>query len=510
MYLNKIKKIIIFGGGTSGWLTAAFLSKNLEIPAEITLIEDASQGPIGVGEGTQPFTAKFLSHCGIPPQAWMKESNAAFKYGVELIGWNDEPYFVDNDNPNNTVIAEDFFTSDYFIDKPYREFAEWHPAYRLAKKNVCQKFDSYLDVNHQMGTKDFGAVHFSAYDIIKTIRKLIDHKIKHVDTRIAKIDKDNDGITALTGEDGKTYSADLYIDCSGFSSILLEKTLGVPHYSFNQWLLCDSAVVLQTQFTDPEKECFPYTKATAMNSGWMFTIPIYTRTGNGYVYSSKHISKEDAEKELREKTGEWDAPARHLEMRCGNHKEIAYKNVVAVGLSAGFVEPLEATGITFTTSAVASLCNSLNFSKNIWGLQAKKHINDEFAEMSAEIFTFVWAHYHYCTKSDTPFWKEVRSQRLEDMPKFVKDIMDQYLPVPRRFLLMGPRSMFNIVQWFSMLKAGGAYDNVKPYINDKQREYAEYYMKCNNYRLDLAEEMFPNHYKYLTEWYGKDTSSKPD
>lgn len=93
MYLNKINKIIIFGGGTSGWLTAAFLTNNLLVPTEITLIEDTSLGPIGVGEGTQPFTAKFLSRCGIHPKMWMKDSNASFKYGVELDGWTDEPGF---------------------------------------------------------------------------------------------------------------------------------------------------------------------------------------------------------------------------------------------------------------------------------------------------------------------------------------------------------------------------------------------------------------------------------
>ena len=108
MYLQKVKKITIFGGGTSGWLTAAYLANNLKIPTEIVLIEDSEQGPIGVGEGTQPFTAKFLSQCGITPHMWMKDSNASFKYGVELIGWNDEPYFVDNDNPDNVVIAHTF------------------------------------------------------------------------------------------------------------------------------------------------------------------------------------------------------------------------------------------------------------------------------------------------------------------------------------------------------------------------------------------------------------------
>ena len=170
MFLNKVQHIIIFGGGTSGWLTAAYMSRNLQRPTKITLIEDVSAGPIGVGEGTQPATAHFLGKCGIPPKQWMNTSDASFKYGVELEGWNDEPYFVDNDSPDNTLIAEDYYISDYFIGKTNKEFKDYHPAYRLAKQNICQKFDDYLDVNHRMGPLHFGAVHFNAHNIIKTLK----------------------------------------------------------------------------------------------------------------------------------------------------------------------------------------------------------------------------------------------------------------------------------------------------------------------------------------------------
>jgi tryptophan halogenase len=215
------------------------------------------------------------------------------------------------------------------------------------------------------------------------------------------------------------------------------------------------------------------------------------------------LTAEQAEAELRATIGENDAPARHLDMKCGAHPEIAVKNVCAVGLSAGFVEPLEATGITFTTSVVASLVKSLNAYRNVWGSQSKNEINRDFTEMSNEIFTFVWAHYHYCTKSDTPFWQEIRKQRLESMPPFVQEILSLYLPRPQKFLLMSPTSMFNIIQWFSMLHAGGAYKGVKSNLTDKQKEYAEYFIECHNQRLSLAEKMFPKQYPYLQEWYSK-------
>jgi len=501
--ITKVKKIIIFGGGTSGWLTAAYLTNNLKIPTEVVLIEDTELGPIGVGEGTQPFTAAFLYQCGLQPKDWMKPSSASFKLGVELIGWNDEPYFVDNDDNSNCIISEDLYTSDYFVGKDPKEFSSWHPAYQLAKKNVCPKIEDHYDLNFGTGNEGYGAVHFSAYEIIKAIKNKISHRITHIDTKIEKALYDIHGITKLVDTSGKEYSADLYIDCTGFSSILLEKTLGVPFMSYDQWLPCDRAVVLQTQFKDPKEDCHPYTKATAMNAGWRFTIPIHTRIGNGYIYSSKFISDEDAEKELRESVGEFTAPAKFLKMKCGTHREIAFKNVCAVGLSAGFVEPLEATGITFTTGAVKSLGDLLNMSGNIWDNQVKKYINDGFYEMSIEILAFVWSHYFFSTKNDTDFWKNIRKQKIEDLPQEAQKILSFFLPMPNRFLYISPNSMFNVVQWFSMLNAGGVYKNQKNQLSEKQQQYAEYFLSVHTHRVEHAKKIFPNQYEYLSNWYGK-------
>lgn len=500
MLLKKIRKIIVFGGGTSGWLTAAYLVNNLSIPVEVHLIEDASLGPIGVGEGTQPLTARFLYHCGIDPKQWMEPSNAAFKHGVELIGWNDTPYFVDNDTVDNTLIADNLFTFDYFIDKPYKEFAEWHPAYRIAKANKSPKYKDHYDVNFHMGNNSFGAVHFSAFDIIKTIKELILDKITYTDTRITNVEKNNAGIVSLS-DFNNHYYADLYIDCSGFSSILLEKTLNVPFKSYNDLLLCDKAVALPTEYTNPADECHPYTKATAMNSGWRWTIPIYNRVGNGYVYSSKFISPEDAEKELRDSIKEYNAPVRHLDMKCGVHNEVAVKNVCAVGLSAGFIEPLEATGITFTTSVVTSLTNILNHSQNIWGNTQRTYINDNFKEVINETFVFVWAHYHFSTKNDTPFWQEIRKQKITDLSEDAQQILSHFYPTPMRFLNINQNSMFNVGQWFSVLHAGGAYKDTNSNITDDDIKYAEYFLESNTERINKAINLFPNHYDFLRRWY---------
>jgi tryptophan halogenase len=499
--IHRVRKIIVFGGGTSGWLTAAYLVKNLNIPTEVVLIEDSSAGPLGVGEGTQPFTAQFIYDCGITPEMWMKDSDASFKLGVELVGWNQDPYFVDNDSSDNCVVAENLYTPEYFANKPYEEFSKWHPAYNLAKANKSLKIKDHLDLNFQMGPQGYGAVHFNAYKIIDTVKKLIIDKITYVDTKIENIGKDIHGITKLVGNDGVEYKADLYLDCTGFQSLLIGKTLETPFQSYSEWLPNDRAVVIPTQYTDPQQECFPYTRATAMNSGWMFTIPNFTRIGNGYVYSSKFISDEDAEKELREKIGEFEASARLIKMRCGFQKAIAVKNACAIGLSAGFVEPLEATGITFTTSVVKSVTDLLNMYNNLWNEEVKTHLNRGFYEMSVEILTFVWAHYHFSTKNDTPYWQHIRSIKITDLPKESQYVLGHYYPNPPKFLFFSPASMFNCVQWFSMIHAGGAYKDVAYDIDPKVNQYYEYFLDTLSYKTKKAKELFPNHYDYLKEWY---------
>ena len=501
MQLTKIKKIIVFGGGTSGWLTAAYLLKNLRIPAEIVLIEDSSAGPIGVGEGTQPFTAQFLYQCGIRPKDWMKPSNASFKLGVELTGWNDRPYFVDNDNATNCIIAENYFTSDYFAGRDPQDFVDWHPAYQLAKANKCLKIEEHLDQNFGMGEEGYGAVHFAALQIVQTIKNIIIDKITYVDTKITEVKHDIHGITKLVSESGEHYSADLYLDCSGFKSKLLGETLKVPFESYEKWLPNDKAVVLQTQFTNPEQDCFPYTKATAMNAGWRFTIPIFTRTGNGYIYSSKFLTPEQAEAELRASVKEYEAKANHLTMRCGRHVEIAHKNVVAIGLSAGFVEPLEATGITFTTGIVKAVTDLLNQQNNILNNNVRNNLNSGFYEMAMEILAFVWAHYHFCNKDDTPYWQNIRQQRIEDLPKDVQYMLSAYYPNPPRYMFFSPSSMFNAIQWFSVLNAGGAYKNHISTLTEKQKIYGKYFTDVQQFRIDSAKKIFPNQYEYLKEWY---------
>ena len=501
--IKKIKNIVIFGGGTSGWLAAAYMSKQLNFPCNITLIESKAIGPIGVGEGTQPFTSRFLHDAGLEPKQWMKPSHASFKYGVLLSGWNKEPYFVDNDFIENHVMAPGLYAHDYFIDKPNKEFTEWLPAYRLAMANKSPKMGGYDHAMSLQNFKDWGAVHFSAFDILDTIHELIKDRITYFDTKITEIKSSEIGIEYLLDEEGRKHTADLFLDCTGFEAKLINKELQVPFIDISSILPCDSAVAMPTQFKDPINECHPYTKATAMTSGWRWTIPTFKQIGNGYVYSSKYLTPEQAEQELRDSIGEYDVKARHLKMRCGASEKVAHKNVIAVGLSAGFVEPLEATGITFTTKIIEALCGGLNHHNGIWNENLKGAFNAAYTNMVVEIISFVWAHYHYSDRDDTPFWKEIRSQKIEDAPLYIREIFSQFYPkLHRNFYLDDVTSGFHTGHWFSMLHANGMYantDNKK--LTPEEQKYAEYYIKTKTTEIDNAIEYFPNHYEFLKDWY---------
>jgi tryptophan halogenase len=501
MSITKVKKIIIFGGGTSGWLTAAYITKNLKFPCEVMLIESTDLGPVGVGEGTQPATARFLFDCGLDPKSWMKPSQAAFKLGVHFKGWTPENYFVDNDFIENTVIAPDLYTTDYFLGRDKKEFFDWLPAYQLAMANKSPKLAG-MDTNYaQTGYRQFGAVHFNAYEIIKAIKDLIFDRINYVNTKIENIETNDAGITALIDSNGNKYIADLYLDCSGFASVLLEKKLGIPFTSVNDILPCDRAVVIQTQYTNPEEECVPYTSSTAMDSGWMFTITKFNGQGNGYVYSSKFISDEDAEKELRNKINEFEKPARVLNMKCGIHNQVAYKNVLGIGLAAGFVEPLEATGVTFTTKAVEMLTEGLNRTHGVWSQPLKNEINEIYDLMFWEIVAFVWAHYHFSTKNDTPFWDNIHKQPFNIIPRKVLNYVEKFVPSPNRDFFVHPTSSFHVGHWFSILNAGGVYDGHKKKLFGDVEKYAEYFTNSQSQRVALVKGMFPNHYAFLKEWY---------
>jgi len=494
-----IKKIIILGGGTSGWLSAAYLRNQIPEAVEIQLIESSSVGIIGVGEGTQPYTTEFLRQCGLQPDDWMKDAKATYKLGVEFTGWSDTPYFVDNDSVSTFLLGPGVTTHKYWVSNDKQKFFDWIPSYRLAKNNLSPKLQPVMDFNFGYQHDTWDAVHFDAFKIGETIKGLLSEKINTVDAKIVEVDTNQDGISCLRDEGGNEYFADLFIDCTGFNSILLEKTMQARWIDETNNLPCNKAVAIPTQYTNPQEECHPYTKATTMKNGWRWTIPTYERIGNGYVYSDKYCTPEEAEAELREVIGEYEAEARHLDMRIGTHEGVAHGNVVAVGLSGGFVEPLEATGITFTTKTLEFLLQSLRLSDGVWSVQNCNMINQEWLVMYYEIRDFIFLHYKLSNRNDTDFWKEVTSKSYPDtlrerMKTFLTGDIDSMFE-PGKF------TMFHTGQWIEMLIGSNFYNDSDVLMLESYKTYVELFIDSEKSKTDKILDIWPNHYDYLSNLY---------
>ena len=500
--MNRIiNHIIIAGGGSAGWMAAAYMRHNLPQSVKITLVESTAKGILGVGEGTQPYTTQFLKQCGLDIKDWMSKADATFKLGVELDGWGDNPVFVDNDTTDVGVLGNEVLMSEYVlgskIDK--KDFMNWIPSYRLGRANKSPKFyDERLDYAHSL-YDTWDAVHFKADQIVSMLSEKVKPNISYYDDEIIHVHSNDTGVTGLQTKENGLLCADLYVDCTGFKSLLLEQTLKEKFIPIDHILLCNRAVAIPKKYTDKNKEMHPYTKAIAMESGWRWSIPTFSRIGNGYVYSDKFITPEEAEFELRSAIDEWEAPANHLQMKTGTHEKIAKQNVFATGLAAAFVEPLEATGITFTTKGIESLTTALIENQGYYNDEIANNLSINYNNLVREIIDFVFLHYHFASKNDTPFWQAVHNI---DIPTSAAGVLNRFVPNPTNKLNEnGLYTMFHAGQWFQLLYGLGAYDNVNYEVKKEILDYGKMVWDKYNFITDQQLELFPNHYQFLKEWY---------
>jgi len=338
----KVNDIVIVGGGSSGWLSAIYLLKTFE-HLNITLIESDKIPHIGVGESIQPQVTRFLYSIGYKPTDWMPHANATYKLGTMFNGWSDNQFMIDSEdavfNILDTTEHSYFATHDVAIatGMTAKEWSDWFPPYRLAINNKSPKFGkerfNYLDGSLDLTTN---AVQWDNLAIIEWLKlECIKLGVNHIVDNVVDTNLDQEGyIKELILEDRVVnVSGDLYIDCTGFRGVLIGDVCKRPWESVENILPTNNAVAIRKKYTNPQKECHPYTEATTMDSGWMWTIPTYNDLTHGYVYSDKYIDKDEAEKELRTKINEWDASVMHVPFRVGQRDSIAHKNVYAVGLS---------------------------------------------------------------------------------------------------------------------------------------------------------------------------------
>ncbi|WP_426032367.1 tryptophan halogenase family protein [Caulobacter sp. DWP3-1-3b2] len=458
-------RIVIVGGGTAGWLTAAFLAKALGANrpggASITLVESPDIGIIGVGEGTFPTIRATLATLGVSEARFLRESSATFKQGVLFRDWERRS--------SDGKASEYFHPFNVPVQPGGRDLSPYWLLDRRAGSTVpfAEAVTNQIQVvAHGLGPKrledpDFQgpmnyAYHFDAVrfaDFLRGVAK--DLGVVHLTGKVETVQRDGEtgDIASVTAGELGVIEGDLFIDCSGFRALLIGETLGVPFKRCDDVLFNDRALAVQVPYATPDAPIAPYTLAAAHEAGWTWDIGLENRRGVGYVFSSRHSDEARAEEVLRAYVGkEADPlPVRLLKFQTGYRETQWVGNCVAVGLSAGFFEPLESTGIMLIEAAAMMIADTFPLKGRAAMEGAARNFSSAMSGRFERIVAFLKL--HYClSKREEPYWRDNADpaswpQGLRDMLAqwahrpvsrfdFVVDL-ETFLPASYQFILYG-------------------------------------------------------------------------
>ena len=531
----QVNKIIILGGGSAGWMTAAALASKMS-HIDTTLIESSDIPTIGVGESTLGEINAFLRLLDLDEKEWMAACHATYKMSIDFTNWDGKetrfhyPFgnhvkYVDEvtplkdrshwfqrkmlcDDVPNTEYAELLFDTIEIIDnnkftknkdKFFRNFTENDIAYHFdatlfgewLKNEYCKP----KGVNHIVGT--YVESHLNEQGYIEYIKL-----------------KDSD----------KKYYADLFIDCTGFNGLLIKKLMKVKRDSFSDVLINDRALATTIPYTDKNLEMEATTNATTMNAGWCWNIPLYNRIGTGYVYSSQFLTEDEAELEFREYLLKHRKPYANkqplknilkLNIDSGIMEEPWYKNVIAVGLSCGFVEPLESTGLLLTHKTIQKIISILSVSED--GKNVTKYRTDSFnnwVHKDITLASFIAMHYAFASREDTDYWKYIKhdSKYKSNIIQFngLTNLLHEMV-VPAHWLQDSLNHYFGPKEGISCIMAGMGYNPVGLvdiedfYSKTALQQLKDYLNIIDSFlyekRLRNMEKVntLPTHYEYLKE-----------
>lgn len=437
---TPIKKIVIAGGGTAGWMAATALSAQFGQILDIRLVESDEINTVGVGEATVPPMQNFHRVLGINEQEFLRATQGTFKLGISFENWarlGDRYIHSFGVNGKSHWVAEfhHFWLKAKQQGSPY-EFGEFCPELQAALAGKFAITENPV-INY--------AYHFNASLYAKFLRKFSEeHGVQRKEGKITQVNTnpENGYIKSLTLASGEEIEGDLFIDCTGFRGLLIEQTLHTGYEDWSHWLLNDSAIAAQT--TTPGA-VVPYTRAVAHESGWQWHIPLQNRIGTGLVYSSKYISDEDARKTFIDNLpGELLVTPHVLKFKAGRRLKTWNKNCIAMGLSSGFIEPLESTSIHLIMSYALRLLklfpiNGFNEANiNEYNMQCKQEIES--------IRDFVVMHYKATERDDTPYWRYCRDMVVPETLEHRMKLFAEHAMV-----YQGAGELFRVDSWSQVL-----------------------------------------------------------
>ena len=492
---QPVRKVTIVGGGTAGWMAAAVLSQWMT-KIEIKLVESDAIGIIGVGESTIPHIRNYVALAGIDELKMISESKATFKLGIQFIDWG---------APGESYI--------HGFGKIGRDMLWLHPhqlwlAARQRMPEKVRSFDHYAvncvaclknrfafpdkrQPNSPLADIDY-AYQFDASLFARYLRAESEARgVQRVEGRIVEVIQDPESgfVEEVRLDDGRNVDGDLFIDCSGMRALLIGEALGIGYEDWNHWLLCDRAQAVACESVSP---LTPYTRSTARKAGWQWRIPLQHRIGNGYVYASDLVSDEEVAGTL---LGSLDGKAlsdpRPVKFRPGRRLRSWDKNVIALGLSSGFLEPLESTSIHLIQTGIHRLLAmfpSESFSAadiDEYNLQARTEYED--------VRDFIIAHYKVTRRTGDPFWDHVRTMDIPDTLAARFDLFGS----SGRFFKHNAQELFAEESWVQVLLGQGLKMRADPVTNFvADNDMANFLKDIADVIDDVANEM-PDHGEFV-------------
>ena len=507
---DPITRITIVGGGTAGWMSASYLMihlnrRTLDQPVEVTLIESPNVKTVGVGEATVPAMMHWLRYLGIEEADFVKRCNASFKLGVRFRHWDKDPKTGERRSYLNPFdgVGEDLWG--------------FNPAYhfhRFAPQETRTHYGDHQSPMHDLidnfrGPKILGsasyeqkvnyAYHLDAGLFAEFLKELgLACGVEHIRDDVVEVEIDEQGYVAALGlkERGRR-PVELVIDCTGFRGLILQQKLGVGFETYDKHLLNDRALAVQLPHEDPTR-LEPVTTSTALGAGWSWNVPLYSRVGAGYVFSSAYRSDDEAIDEFLTYLGPRGkgAEPRAIDMRVGRAERAWEKNCVAIGLSGGFIEPLESTAIFTIDMALQWLTNY--FPDKSFNPALVNRFNKRMQELNYEIRDFIVLHYCTSNRLDSPYWQAARNELQ------VPDGLQEDLEIFRHTLLRSEElergHLFSYLTYLIVLFGKGYFDDVDFPMERlvSRRDWKEYQRYVRELKTHLIDTL-PDHYTLIND-----------
>jgi tryptophan 7-halogenase len=447
---EKLRKIIVLGGGSAGWMTAAALGKVLRNQyCQIQVIESEQIGTVGVGEATIPQIMLYNQLIGLDEDEFVRRTQGTFKLGIQFVDWHKpgSRYFHAFGDVGRNMEGVQFY--HYWLKLRALGKAAPLDDYTLTSLACHEnRFMRSIDAGNSPLSNIAYAFHFDAGLFARYLRELSEGwGVQRTEGKVVEVRQhDNAFIRSLLLEDGSEHEADFFIDCSGFRGLLIEQTLKTGFEDWSHWLPCDNAIAVPSANT---QEPWPFTRASAQKAGWQWRIPLQHRVGNGHVYCSQFMSEDEATAILlKNLDGEPLAEPRRIRFKTGKRKQFWNKNCLAVGLAGGFMEPLESTSLHLVQAAISKL---FSFFPDRQFAQADiDEFNRQMHFDYDRIRDFLILHYYATQRDDSPFWDYCRSM---DVPEELTRKIEQFRSNGRVFRFNN--EMFSDLSWFEVMLGQG-------------------------------------------------------